>query len=68
MRYENEFQLRACNFKESTVVLTADIVNIKGNQLDYDRDRIEVHWPELLERGVEFGDEFKVRIERIERQ
>lgn len=66
MRYENEFQLRACNFKEDTVVLTADIVNIKGNQLDYDRDRIEAHWPELLEHGVEFGMSFKVTVELLE--
>lgn len=66
MTYEGEFQLRSCNFREGTVTLTSDVVSIVGGKLEYDRDRIDAHWPELLERGVEFGDHFRVTIERLE--
>lgn len=65
MRYENEFQLRSCNFKEGTVVLTADVVSVHDNKVEYDRDMIDMHWPEILSKGVEFGDSFRVTIERI---
>lgn len=66
MRYEGEFQLRSCNFHDGRVALTSDVVNIVGGKLEYDRDRIDVNWPELLEHGVEFGDRFRVTIERLE--
>lgn len=66
MTYEGEFQLRSCNFKEGDAVLTNRTIQIVDNMLDFGRDRIDLHWPELLERGVEFGMRFKVTIELLE--
>ena len=66
MTYEGEFQLRSCNFNEGKAVLTNRTIKIVDNMLDFDRDRVDLHWPELLERGVEFGMRFKVTIELLE--